>query len=319
MKEDLRIIYMGTPDFAVAPLKALIEDGFNVVGVITAPDKPAGRGQKIMQSAVKQFADQHQIKTLQPTNLKNPDFIDELTSLNANFQIVVAFRMLPEIVWNMPEHGTMNLHASLLPKYRGAAPINWAIINGEKETGVSTFLLKHEIDTGDLLEQAKVEITPNMNAGELHDTLMEVGARLVVKSTTAIANGTTKPKPQENLELKAAPKIFKPDCKVNWNLPIDQIHNFIRGLSPYPAAWSIIQDKENGKKLTFKIQEVNKECIEHNFTTGTILTDDKSAIKIAVPGGFIQMNKIQLEGKKAMEIKTLLNGFSFSNYRIENN
>lgn len=319
MKEDLRIIYMGTPDFAVAPLKALIEDGFNVVGVITAPDKPAGRGQKIMQSAVKQFADQLQIKTLQPTNLKNPDFINELTSLNANFQIVVAFRMLPEIVWNMPEHGTMNLHASLLPQYRGAAPINWAIINGEKETGVSTFLLKHEIDTGDLLEQEKVEITPNMNAGELHDTLMEVGARLVVKSTTAIANGTTKPQPQENLELKAAPKIFKPDCKVNWNLPIDQIHNFIRGLSPYPAAWSIIQDKESGKKLTFKIQEVNKECVEHNYAIGTILTDDKTVIKIAVLGGFIQLNKIQLEGKKAMEIKTLLNGFSFSNYRIENN
>ena len=317
MRTDLRIIYMGTPDFAVAPLKALLEAGFNVVGVITSPDKPAGRGQKIMQSAVKQFADQQGLKTLQPTNLKNPEFIVELQSLNANFQIVVAFRMLPEMVWNMPEHGTMNLHASLLPQYRGAAPINWAIINGEKETGVSTFLLKHEIDTGDLLEQEKVEITPNMTAGELHDNLMEVGARLVVKSTTAIANGTTNPKPQQDLELKAAPKIFKPDCKIDWSQPIDQIYNFIRGLSPYPAAWSVIQDKASGKKLTFKIQEVDKLVEDHNHSAGTIITDDKTELKIAVKGGFIQLNKIQLEGKKAMEVNALLNGFSFANYRIE--
>ncbi len=319
MTTDLRIVYMGTPDFAVAPLKALIDNGFNIVGVITAPDKPAGRGQKIMQSAVKLFADEQGINTLQPTNLKNPEFIEELKALNANFQIVVAFRMLPEMVWNMPEHGTMNLHASLLPQYRGAAPINWAIINGEKETGVSTFLLNHEIDTGNLLEQEKTEITPNMTAGELHDILMEVGARLVVKSTTAIANGTTKPQPQSNLELKAAPKIFKPDCKVDWDQPIDQIHDLIRGLSPYPAAWSVIQDKESSKKLNFKIQEANKIVGTHKFTSGSILSDDKTTLKIAVNGGFIKLNKIQLEGKKAMEIKTLLNGFSFSNYRIENN
>jgi len=316
MKQDLRIIYMGTPDFAVAPLKALIEEGFNIVGVITSPDKPAGRGQKIMQSAVKQFADQYELKTLQPTNLKNPEFIEELKALNANFQIVVAFRMLPEIVWNMPEHGTMNLHASLLPQYRGAAPINWAIINGEKETGVSTFLLKHEIDTGDLLEQEKVTIDPNMTAGELHDILMEVGARLVVQSTSAIANGTTNPKPQQDLKLKAAPKIFKADCKIDWTQPIDQIHNFIRGLSPYPAAWSAIQAKEGGKKLTFKIQEVDKIIDRHNLEVGTIITDDKTEIKIAVKGGFIQLNKIQLEGKKAMETRTLLNGFKISEFEL---
>lgn len=317
MNNDLRIVYMGTPDFAVAPLKALIENGFNIVGVITAPDKPAGRGQKIMQSAVKKYADLQQIKTLQPTNLKSPEFVQALKGLNANFQIVVAFRMLPEIVWNMPEHGTMNLHASLLPQYRGAAPINWAIINGEKETGVSTFLLKHEIDTGDLLEQEKVEIKPNMTAGELHDILMEVGARLVVKTTTAIANGSTNPKPQEDLELKAAPKIFKPDCKVDWQKPIDVIHNFIRGLSPYPAAWSIIISKESGKKITFKIQEDKKVIEKHQYPIGSLITDDKSELKIAVSGGFIELRKIQLEGKKAMDIKALLNGFSFSDYRLE--
>lgn len=317
MNNDLRIVYMGTPDFAVAPLKALIENGFNIVGVITTPDKPAGRGQKIMQSAVKKYADLQQIKTLQPTNLKSPEFVQALKGLNANFQIVVAFRMLPEIVWNMPEHGTMNLHASLLPQYRGAAPINWAIINGEKETGVSTFLLKHEIDTGDLLEQEKVEIKPNMTAGELHDILMEVGARLVVKTTTAIANGSTNPKPQEDLELKAAPKIFKPDCKVDWLKPIDEIHNFIRGLSPYPAAWSIIISKESGKKITFKIQEDKKVIEKHQYPIGSLITDDKSELKIAVSGGFIELRKIQLEGKKSMDIKALLNGFSFSDYRLE--
>lgn len=316
MNQDLRIIYMGTPDFAVAPLNALIEADFNVVAVITSPDKPAGRGQKIMQSAVKQFADKKGIKTLQPTNLKNPEFIEELKSLNANFQIVVAFRMLPEMVWNMPEQGTMNLHASLLPQYRGAAPINWAIINGEKETGVSTFLLKHEIDTGDLLEQEKVEITPNMTAGELHDILMEVGAQLVVKSTTAIANGTTNPKPQADLELKAAPKIFKQDCQIDWAKPINQIHDFIRGLSPYPAAWSSIQDRESGKKLTFKIQEITKVLESHQQPLGTIITDGKSELKIAVDGGFIQLDKIQLEGKKAMETGALLNGFSFEKYEL---
>ncbi len=318
MKKKLRIVYMGTPDFAVAPLKKLIENNYEIVGVITAPDKAAGRGQKIMQSAVKKFADEQGLNTLQPTNLKNPDFIEELRSLNANFQIVVAFRMLPEMVWAMPEMGTMNLHASLLPQYRGAAPINWAIINGEKESGVSTFLLKHEIDTGDILEQKKVNISENMTAGELHDELMNVGAELVVETVKKLEDGSSQPQSQNiSKDIKHAPKIFKEDCKIDWSQPIDQIHNFIRGLSPYPAAWSTLKSIKNDKQLIFKILSAEKEIEKHAHALGDIISDDKTYAKVSVVDGFIHLKNIQIEGKKAMDIKSLLNGFNFSDYKID--
>ncbi|MFB0923755.1 MAG: methionyl-tRNA formyltransferase, partial [Vicingaceae bacterium] len=231
MSKDLRIVYMGTPGFAVDSLKILVENNYNIVGVITAPDKPAGRGQKIMQSAVKKYADSNDLKTLQPTNLKSEDFLSELKALNANLQIVVAFRMLPELVWNMPEMGTFNLHASLLPQYRGAAPINWAIINGEKETGVSTFFLQHKIDTGDIIAQEKTPIGENETAGELHDKLMGIGSSLVLKTVQDIENENINSQAQnENQELKEAFKIFKPFCKIDWSKPMNEIHNHVRGL-----------------------------------------------------------------------------------------
>lgn len=318
MKKKLRIIYMGTPDFAVAPLKKLIENKYEIVGVITAPDKAAGRGQKIMQSAVKKYADEIGLKTLQPTNLKNPEFIEELRSLNANFQIVVAFRMLPEIVWAMPEMGTMNLHASLLPQYRGAAPINWAIINGEKESGVSTFLLKHEIDTGDLLEQKKLSISDSMTAGELHDELMNIGADLVVATVKKLEEGTIVPQSQKaSKDLKHAPKIFKEDCQIEWNQPIDKVYNLIRGLSPYPAAWSKLKSIENNKVLTFKILNTEKEVTKHSHKIGEIISDDKTYAKVSVADGYIHLKNIQIEGKKVMDIKSLLNGFNLSEYKID--
>ena len=239
MKKILRIIFMGTPDFAVTSLKILVENGYNIVGVITAPDKPAGRGQKIHESAVKKYAVAQNLTVLQPINLKCADNVQEIKDLNANLQIVVAFRMLPEVIWSMPELGTFNLHASLLPQYRGAAPINWAIINGEKETGVTTFFLQHKIDTGDIIAQEKVSIGENETAGELHDKLMDIGSKLVLKTVQQIENRTVTTQPQkENQELKEAFKIFKPFCKIDWSKPINEIHNHIRGLSPYPTAWT---------------------------------------------------------------------------------
>jgi len=317
MKKELRIVYMGTPDFAVESLKILVENNYNIVGVITAPDKPAGRGQKIMQSAVKKYADANNLKTLQPTNLKDEGFINELKSLNANLQIVVAFRMLPEAVWNMPEIGTFNLHASLLPQYRGAAPINWSIINGEKETGVSTFFLQHKIDTGDIIAQEKINIGENETAGELHDKLMNIGSDLVLKTVQDIEDNNIKAQPQnENQELKEAFKIFKPFCKINWNKSISEIHNHIRGLSPYPTAWTEFKHKTTGEIVSCKLFRTELELIDHNLTIGTI-TPTKTELKIAVKGGLINIKELQLAGKKRLEMAALLNGFDFNNYTLD--
>ncbi|MBE7443237.1 MAG: methionyl-tRNA formyltransferase [Flavobacteriales bacterium] len=316
MSKDLRIVFMGTPDFAVESLKILVENNYNIVGVITAPDKPAGRGQKLQQSAVKIYAEQVNLNILQPTNLKSEDFLAELKALNANLQIVVAFRMLPEAVWNMPQFGTFNLHASLLPQYRGAAPINWAIINGEKLTGVTTFFLQHKIDTGDIIDQQKVIIEPNETAGELHDKLMTIGSKLVLKTVQAIENNTIKTIPQNsNQELKEAFKIFKPDCKIDWNLPIDIIHNKVRGLSPYPTAWTTLMNKENKELLSLKIFKTLPVFENHQLEPKTIIAT-KNTIKIAVHGGYIEIVELQLEGKKRMDVPALLNGFNINQYQL---
>jgi len=316
MKKELRIIFMGTPDFAVESLKILLENNYNIVGVVTAPDKPSGRWQKINASAVKKYAVSKKLPILQPTNLKSETFIATLKSLNANLQIVVAFRMLPEKVWSMPTIGTFNLHASLLPHYRGAAPINWAIINGEKESGVTTFFLQHKIDTGDIIAQEKVNITENETAGDLHDKLMKIGSKLVLKTVQQIENSTVKTHSQNNIfNLKIAPKIFKPDCKVDWKKDINQIHNFIRGLSPYPTAFTVFKHQESNNQITCKIFKSNKIIENHNFAVGKIICS-KSELKIAVNGGFIQICELQLEGKKRMEAKALLNGFDFESYTL---
>lgn len=296
---------MGTPDFAVTSLDALRKAGFDIVGVITAPDKPAGRGQKIHQSAVKQYAEANNLYTLQPEKLKDPDFLKELKALKADLQVVVAFRMLPELVWNMPEKGTINLHASLLPQYRGAAPINWAIINGEKTSGVTTFFLKHEIDTGDILFCEKVAISDDMVAGELHDKLMNVGASLLTKTVQAIKEVDYKELPQDSFDdtvLKHAPKIFKDDCQINWNESLDRVYNHIRGLSPYPAAFTTLQ----GKFL--KIYRAEKEFINHDTEVGKYISDGKTYLKFATAEGYINLKEIQLEGKKRMNIEDFLRG-----------
>ncbi|MEO6884633.1 MAG: methionyl-tRNA formyltransferase [Bacteroidia bacterium] len=311
-KSDLKIIFMGTPDFAVASLDSLLKNECTVIAVITTPDKPAGRGQKLQECAVKKFAQEKNLKILQPKKLKDPEFIAELQSLNADLQIVVAFRMLPEIVWNMPRLGTFNLHASLLPNYRGAAPINRAIMNGEKETGVSTFFLQQEIDTGKIIFSEKISILENETAGELHDKLMLLGADLVVKTVDAILSENYPETDQEKLfskgtELKIAPKIFKEDCKINWNLSVDEIHNFIRGLSPYPTAWTELKHpKEN---LLLKIFRSEKESSEHTYTIGSIISDQKNSLKIAVSKGFIHIHELQLSGKKRMTSADFLRGF----------
>ncbi len=316
MRKELKIVFMGTPDFAVASLKILVENNYNVVGVITAPDKPAGRGQKLQESAVKQYAVANNLNILQPTNLKSEEFLSELKALNANLQIVVAFRMLPEAVWNMPELGTFNLHASLLPQYRGAAPINWAIINGEKETGVSTFFLQHQIDTGDIISQQKTAIGENDTAGELHDKLMLIGKDLVLKTVQNIENNQIETFPQNNnQELKEAFKIFKPFCKVDWNKSIDVIHNHIRGLSPYPTAFTEFKHKETQEILSCKIFKTEKEIENHPFIEGSIF-QTKNELSIAVDGGFIKILELQVAGKKRMDVAALLNGFDFNNYEV---
>lgn len=307
---------MGTPDFAVESLKILVENNYNIVGVITAPDKPAGRGQKIMQSAVKKYADSNDLKTLQPTNLKSEAFLTELKDLNANLQIVVAFRMLPELVWNMPEMGTFNLHASLLPQYRGAAPINWAIINGEKETGVSTFFLQHKIDTGDIIAQEKTPIGENETAGELHDKLMNIGSSLVLKTVQNIENENINSQAQnENQELKEAFKIFKPFCKIDWSKPMDEIHNHIRGLSPYPTSWTEFKHKKSAELISCKIFRTEKIVEDHSLASGEIIISKKE-FKIAVTGGFLNIKELQLAGKKRMDVASLLNGVDFNEYSI---
>ncbi|MCQ2973226.1 MAG: methionyl-tRNA formyltransferase [Bacteroidales bacterium] len=310
-KKELRIIYMGTPEFAVAPLQSLVEQGFNIVAVITMPDKPQGRGRKISGSPVKEFAVEHNIPVLQPEKLKNPEFIEELKSYKADLQIVVAFRMLPEIVWNMPKYGTFNLHAALLPQYRGAAPINWAIINGETKTGVTTFLLDKDIDTGRILMRQEIEILDSDNIGTLYDKLMEIGQGLVVKTVEKIIAGDTNPIPQEELidkqtVLKPAPKIFKEDCRLEFNKPCNSVRNLVRGLSPYPAAFTTLN--VNGKTLTAKIFETSTEISNSKLEPGKILTDNKSYLKIVCNDGFLIINELQLEGKKRMKIQDFLRG-----------
>jgi len=312
-KKDLRIIYMGTPDFAVEPLKLLIENNYNVVGVVTNPDKPAGRGQKIQESAVKKYATDKNLKVLQPHKFRDEIFINEIKSLNADLQIVVAFKMLPEIIWDMPKIGTFNLHASLLPQYRGAAPINWAIINGDTKTGVTTFFLKHEIDTGNIIFQEEINIHENDNAGVIHDKLMHTGAQLVLKTVDAIIDNDFPQINQNEISsskttIKHAPKIFKKDCKIDWQKDINSIHNLIRGLSPYPAAWTEIKKQEENP-IQLKIYKTEKEFNTHNNPIGKILTDNKSYLKIAVSGGFLIISELQQAGKKRMPITEFLKGF----------
>jgi methionyl-tRNA formyltransferase len=304
MNKDLRIIYMGTPDFAVPSLDVLVAHGYQVVAVITAPDKPKGRGQKMSFSPVKEAALKHNIPVLQPTNLKSPEFLEELASYKANLQIVVAFRMLPEAVWNMPEIGTFNLHGSLLPQYRGAAPINWAIINGEKETGVTTFFLKHEIDTGNILFQEKETITEEDDAGSLYQRLMIKGAGLVLKTVQAIEKGDYQPQPQdETKEIKHAPKIFKETCEINWNQEADQVRNFIRGLSPYPAAWT------NLRGTNFKIYKTEKAIgPKEIYAPGELVTDNKTFILIKTADRWLSIMELQAEGKRRMSVEEFLRG-----------
>ncbi len=308
--KDLRIVFMGTPDFAVKSLEAIIDAGYNVVGVITAPDRPAGRGRKLRESAVKIFAESKGLKILQPTNLKSEDFQKELKELNPNVQVVVAFRMLPKSVWGLPEYGTFNLHASLLPQYRGAAPINWAIINGEKKTGVSTFFLDEKIDTGAMILQEETPIDKSENVESLHDRLMDTGAELVVKTLKAIENGNVETKPQSDLiELKEAPKLNRENTKINWEEPVDTIYNLIRGLNPYPAAWCYLEN--SSEELKVKIYDIEKLIQEHHLPNGTVTVMDKQ-IKVAAKDGYIIINEIQLPGKRKMDSKALLNGFNFA-------
>ncbi len=299
----MKIVFMGTPDFAVASLDALVKANFDVVAVVTAPDKPAGRGQKLSESAVKKYAVEKGIDILQPEKLKNPEFIEQLKSYHADLQVVVAFRMLPEVVWNMPPKGTINLHGSLLPQYRGAAPINHAIINGEKESGVTTFFLTHEIDTGNIILSESTPIADNETAGDLHDKLMHIGANLLVKTLKAIEAGEVSEQPQpQSGSLKHAPKIFKEDCKIDWNNPAQMIYNLIRGLSPYPTAFTFLNDK------TLKIFKAEIEHKEPGIVAGGFLTDGKTFLKFAAKDGFIKLLDIQYEGKKRMPIEDFLRG-----------
>ena len=325
----IRIVFMGTPEFAAASLEALKKARFNIVGVVTAPDKPAGRGLKPKESVVKKFALKRYIKLLQPDKLKNPEFIDELKNLNADLQVVVAFRMLPEVVWNMPPMGTINLHASLLPQYRGAAPINWAVINGEKETGVTTFKLKHEVDTGDVLLQERIEIGENETAGELHDRMKDIGAQLLVKTLQGLVEGTIQEISQssivsgqlsmegtqadlthsqltiDNSHLKHAPKIHTADCRIDWRKSADEVHNLIRGLSPYPTAFTELGDK------TIQIFRSEKEPAVPTSRNGRWETDRKTYLKFAAQDGYVHLKEVQLEGKKKMNIEDFLRGYRF--------
>ena len=308
MVRDIRIVFMGTPDFAVGILKSLLEHKFNVVGVVTAPDRPSGRGQKMNESAVKKFALEQNLHILQPTNLKDENFLAELKNLQANLQIVVAFRMLPKHVWQLPTFGTFNLHASLLPEYRGAAPINWAIINGETKTGVTTFFIDDKIDTGEIIAQKEIEILPDENAGDLHDKLMLLGSELVVDTVQLIQNGKVTTSKQPEKDLKPAPKIFKETCKIDWTDTIDNIYNKIRGLSPYPGAWTYIQN--DNQKIEAKIYRASKEINSHSYPIGKIITSKKE-IKVSVEEGFIVIEELQLPGKRKMTIQELLNGYAF--------
>lgn len=307
----MRIVFMGTPDFAVESLKILVENNYNVVGVITMPDKPSGRGHKLQFSAVKQYAIENNLPILQPEKLKDENFLEALKALHADVQVVVAFRMLPEVVWNMPRLGTFNLHASLLPQYRGAAPINWAIINGEKETGATTFFLTHEIDTGKIILQEKTPISETDDAGSIHDKLMQMGAKMVRKTIDLLILGETDAVDQSQfihpeLELKAAPKIFKETCEIDFNRSVDDGYNFVRGLSPYPTAWAELQFPNQTETTILKIYETEKEYIQHDDQPGTLITDGKKFAKIAFQDGYLQLKSVQAPAKKRMNIGELL-------------
>lgn len=309
----MRIVFMGTPEFAVESLHILVENKYEVVGVVTMPDKPSGRGHKLQFSPVKQYAIEHHLPVLQPEKLKDETFLKELKQLKADLQIVVAFRMLPEVVWNMPAYGTFNLHASLLPQYRGAAPINWAIINGDKETGATTFFLTHEIDTGKIILQEKIPVSETDNAGIVHDKLMVMGALMVKKTVDLLIEGKTDAIDQSRfiqpeLVLKPAPKIFKETCEINLSWTVEQVYNFVRGLSPYPTAWMDLQFPNQPDKLTLKIFETQKEFEQHNLPAGTLVTDGKKFAKIAFRDGFIRLVSVQVAGKKRMETGELLRG-----------
>lgn len=300
---------MGTPDFAVATLKVLLENNYNVVGVITAPDRPAGRGRKLKASAVKEFAVEHNLNVLQPTNLKSEEFVETLKSLKANLQVVVAFRMLPEVVWRMPEYGTFNLHASLLPQYRGAAPIHWAIINGETKTGVTTFFIDEKIDTGAIIDSDEINISEEETVGSLHDKLMNLGSNLVIKTVNQIESNTVTTKVQPKIEnLKTAYKLNKENCKIDWNDSLDNIYNKIRGLNPFPSAWCFLDN--NDKNVAIKIFNIAKTYSKHNYNTGAIIIMDNE-MKVACKNGFVRIHELQLPGKRKMEIKSLLNGYNF--------
>lgn len=307
-KKELRIVYMGTPEFAVEPLKRLVEEDYNVVGVVTMPDKPAGRGQHVQESPVKKYALSEDIPVLQPEKLRDEDFLVQLKMLQADIQIVVAFRMLPEVVWNMPRLGTFNLHASLLPQYRGAAPINWAIINGEKETGVTTFFLKHEIDTGNIILQRSTPISDDDNVGTLYDRLMNMGAELVVETMERITMGDVSTMPQDDgVAVNPAPKIFKEDCKINWQKSAIELHNFVRGLSPYPAAFTEVKN-DKGQVLSLKVLET--EVIDQTVSEqpGTLISDGKKQLYFATEEGYLSIKRLHLAGKKAMTTEELLRG-----------
>ncbi|MFH7004697.1 methionyl-tRNA formyltransferase [Flavobacterium bizetiae] len=308
--EKLKIIFMGTPEFAVGILDTIIKNNYDVVGVITAADKPAGRGQKIKYSAVKEYALANNLTLLQPTNLKDESFLAELKALNANLQIVVAFRMLPKVVWEMPSLGTFNLHASLLPNYRGAAPINWAIINGETKTGVTTFFIDDKIDTGAMILNSEIAIEPEENAGQLHDRLMLLGSKTVIDTLKVIENGNVTTTIQEDdAEIKTAYKLNKENCKIDWTKSGEEINNLIRGLSPYPASWCFLKDKD--EELSIKIYEAKLISESHSYEVGSLISSKKE-IKIAIKEGFIQLLSLQLPGKKRMQVAELLNGITFS-------
>jgi methionyl-tRNA formyltransferase len=302
----LRIIFLGTPDFAVPSLSILLENGYHVPAVVTAPDKPGGR-QGIQQSAVKKFALSKGLDVLQPEKLRNPDFLAQLKSYNADLQVVVAFRMLPEMVWNMPRLGTLNVHGSLLPKYRGAAPINWAIINGEKETGLTTFLLKHEIDTGDMLDQVRLAIGPDETAGELHDRMMLAGAELLLRTVQNLERGSIIPRPQPDEEATHAPKIFTETCKINFDQHSQQVHNFVRGLSPHPTAWTVL-DGKNVKIYRTALPNAH-HAVPGMQPPGTFFSDGKQWLNIRTADAYVSVLELQMEGKKRMTAKEFLNGY----------
>lgn len=314
-KKDLRIIYLGTPEFAVAALRRLVEGGYNVVAVVTMPDKPVGRHQNRLQaSPVKEYAVQKGLPVLQPERLKDESFLAELKSYQADLQIVVAFRMLPEAVWAMPRFGTFNIHASLLPQYRGAAPINWAIMNGDKESGITTFFLQHDIDTGNIIDQIRVPISEECTCGELHDQLMSLSGDLAQKTVDSILNGTVKSTPQSEFStdepLRPAPKIFKETCRIDWTKGLDEIYNFVRGLSPYPGAWAFLESDSAQQEI--KIFGAQKIVASHNYKVGTILSDGRKTMDVAVKGGMLRITELQLAGKKRMPVSAFLNGFKFS-------